>query len=272
MIKNQHGSERQPANNLLSDLLPRIAARDEAAKEELIKMVSARLRILISRHAPASMVDTVLQESLRIVLLRLGIQEMAARELWHFSRLTVLQKIAEERRNQVEVERLLPEFDAISQKSLLYKPERHFLPIAEEDWALLVKYYLHGYSSVDLSEELGISREFLDERLGNARIWLERSIPSKEAVSVHADLWNKQHSQHPRKFSLASLREIATEIMDLSTNPEATDFSVDDWLTRWIQVPQPTLDYMTPSAVLETPGGLYKVRRVLGAIQSGAYL
>ncbi len=68
------------------------------------------------------------------------------------------------------------------------------------------------------------------------------------------------------------MREIAADIVANSTAPEAMGFDVDRWLEAWIQVPQPSLGGRRPADLLGTEVGVKAVVKVLGAMESGAYV
>lgn len=49
------------------------------------------------------------------------------------------------------------------------------------------------------------------------------------------------------------------------------EFDIDRWLQDWLQTPQPALGGARPAELLATEAGIESVRRVLGAVISGAY-
>lgn len=53
---------------------------------------------------------------------------------------------------------------------------------------------------------------------------------------------------------------------------EATGFDSAKWVAQWLDCPQPALAGKTPTAYLDTADGRAIVRRLLGAIGSGAYV
>lgn len=62
---------------------------------------------------------------------------------------------------------------------------------------------------------------------------------------------------------------------DMASNGQthcAADFDAAAWLGKWIELPQPALGGLKPAALMDTPTGVEMVSRVLGAIESGAYL
>ncbi|HEY1057989.1 MAG TPA: MbcA/ParS/Xre antitoxin family protein [Limnobacter sp.] len=73
-------------------------------------------------------------------------------------------------------------------------------------------------------------------------------------------------------IGMIKLITVAQSIVDDSTAPSADQFDVVKWLGQWIEQPQPALGGQKPSELLDTPTGIELVCRVLGALQSGAYL
>ena len=73
-------------------------------------------------------------------------------------------------------------------------------------------------------------------------------------------------------LGLARLLAIANDIVANSTSPDAEGFDAGKWLGQWIERPQPALGGKKPADLIGTPTGLSMVARVLGAIESGAYL
>jgi putative toxin-antitoxin system antitoxin component (TIGR02293 family) len=72
-------------------------------------------------------------------------------------------------------------------------------------------------------------------------------------------------------LGMVRLLGIAQSIVDNST-ADLSDFDVGKWLGQWIERPQPALGGKKPAELLDTPTGVEVVSRVLGAIESGAYL
>ena len=67
---------------------------------------------------------------------------------------------------------------------------------------------------------------------------------------------------------LAKAQELAAQ----STHPDAASFDAARWLGEWIRKPQPALGGRRPEELLDTPTGRAAVMRVLGAMESGAFL
>lgn len=73
-------------------------------------------------------------------------------------------------------------------------------------------------------------------------------------------------------LGLARLLAMANSIVANSTAQEAQGFDAGKWLGQWIERPQPALGGQKPADLIGTPTGLAMVERLLGAIESGAYL
>lgn len=73
-------------------------------------------------------------------------------------------------------------------------------------------------------------------------------------------------------LGIVRLLGIAQSIVANSTADEARGFDAAKWLGQWIERPQPSLGGKKPAEFLDTPTGVEIVSRVLGAIESGAYL
>lgn len=73
-------------------------------------------------------------------------------------------------------------------------------------------------------------------------------------------------------LGLARLLAMANSIVANSTAQEAEGFDAGKWLGQWIERPQPALGGQKPANLIGTPTGLAMVERLLGAIESGAYL
>jgi uncharacterized protein (DUF2384 family) len=73
---------------------------------------------------------------------------------------------------------------------------------------------------------------------------------------------------------LMDLANKADEIVSAEPedNEDAQQFQAERWLGTWIKRPQPALGGLAPAQVIDTPSGRESVMRLLGAIQSGAYL
>lgn len=71
-------------------------------------------------------------------------------------------------------------------------------------------------------------------------------------------------------LNMARLLGSAKGIAERST--ATTNFDAAKWLGQWIEVAQPALGGQRPADLMDTPTGAGAVAKVLGAIESGAYL
>ena len=78
----------------------------------------------------------------------------------------------------------------------------------------------------------------------------------------------------PGRAALGMIRllAMAQEMAESSTHPDAANFSASRWFGDWIRKPQPALAGRKPADFLDTPTGLEAVTRVLGALESGAFI
>ncbi|MGH8118607.1 MAG: antitoxin Xre/MbcA/ParS toxin-binding domain-containing protein [Rhodanobacteraceae bacterium] len=127
-----------------------------------------------------------------------------------------------------------------------------------------------------------------------ARIALERSgtpVERAEAirhelgmeVSEFSDVLGIKLATYKRKkaergalkgsygYAVSDVEDILTSVRDLLPD-DKRDFDVARWFAGWIKVPQPALGGHRPEELLDTPTGRQMVRRVVGAMASGAYL
>ncbi len=68
------------------------------------------------------------------------------------------------------------------------------------------------------------------------------------------------------------LLERTRQILANSTAPEAASFDAEAWLDEWLETRIRALGGRTPSQMIGDPDGFQAVWRVLGAMESGAYL
>ena len=73
-------------------------------------------------------------------------------------------------------------------------------------------------------------------------------------------------------LGMVRLLGIAQDIVESSTADKARGVDAAKWLGQWIERPQPALGGKKPADLLDTPTGVEVVARVLGAIESGAYV
>jgi hypothetical protein len=65
---------------------------------------------------------------------------------------------------------------------------------------------------------------------------------------------------------------LVQELLASAGDESAPGFDIPAWLGQWILRPQRALGGQAPAALIDTPTGRESVLRLLGALQSGAYL
>ena len=71
---------------------------------------------------------------------------------------------------------------------------------------------------------------------------------------------------------MVRLLGMARDIVANSKTLQAKDFDTAKWLGQWIELPQPALGGRRPADLLDTPTGVETVVRLLGSLESGAYV
>ena len=115
----------------------------------------------------------------------------------------------------------------------------------------------------DLARRMDIPLLKLYEMVGVPKATAEKKAASKALVSGAGG---------QAALGIAKLLAIAEDIVANSTAEEAKHFDAGQWLGRWIEKPQPALGNRRPAEMLDTPTGISMVSKVLGAIESGAYV
>lgn len=145
----------------------------------------------------------------------------------------------------------------------------------------LISHYRHDLRSADLRRRVQIEREGVPHdvvkelivELGTSAAEFQQMVGIPKATFTkkiaHKELFSGASGQ-----SVVGLMELINRVEDMldPQNPEVDNFDVEAWVGRWIRVPQPALGGETPANLMDTPSGRQSVMRVLGAIESGAYL
>ena len=122
---------------------------------------------------------------------------------------------------------------------------------------------LAGALVKDLASRLGIANKRMFEVIGVPKATAEKKAASNAAITG---------APGQAALGMVRLLSVANAIVANSTADAASDFDTAKWLGRWIEVPQPALGGRRPADVLDTPTGIETVAKLLGAIESGAYL
>ena len=114
-----------------------------------------------------------------------------------------------------------------------------------------------------IARSMGIASQRMYEVIGVPKATAEKKAAADEPITGAAG---------QAAIGMMRLLGIAKDIVENSTANEAEDFDVAKWLGRWIEIAQPALGGLKPADVLDTPTGLAMVEKLLGALESGAYL
>lgn len=145
--------------------------------------------------------------------------------------------------------------------------------------------YRHDLRSADLRRRVEIERDgvphdvvkALIEDLGASASEFQKIVGMPKATYIkkiaHKELFSGVSGQ-----SVVGIMDLINLVEDMlgdaldAAHPDAANFDVEAWVGRWIRTPQPALGGAPPAELLDTPSGRQSVMRVLGALQSGAYL
>ncbi len=115
----------------------------------------------------------------------------------------------------------------------------------------------------DLRAEMGLSSARMGEIFKFPRSTLASKIKSKAPLKGREGL---------ATIKMVKLLAQAQRIVDNSTSDQAEGFDTAHWLGQWLEQPQPALNGLRPSDLLDTETGTQMVHQLLGAMESGAYL
>ena len=115
----------------------------------------------------------------------------------------------------------------------------------------------------DLAKRMGLSISRLFNILGVAKVTAENKVADSEFIDGCAG---------QSAVRMIRLLRIAQNIVSNSAAVEAKEFDSTSWLGQWIEKPQPALAGCKPADLIDTPTVGAIVARLLGSIESGAYL
>lgn len=115
----------------------------------------------------------------------------------------------------------------------------------------------------DLAKRLGWANVRMFEVIGIPRATAEQKTSAKTPIAGAAG---------QAALGMVRLLGMARDIVANSKTPQAKDFDTAKWLGQWIELPQPALGGRKPADLLDTPTGVETVVRLLGSLESGAYL
>jgi putative toxin-antitoxin system antitoxin component (TIGR02293 family) len=114
----------------------------------------------------------------------------------------------------------------------------------------------------EMAKEMDIPTSRLFNMIGVPKATAEKKAATNEAITGAGG---------QAAIGMVRLLGIAQAIAENST-ADVKDFDVRKWLGQWLERPQPALGGKKPADLLDTPTGLEVVSRLLGAVESGAYL
>jgi putative toxin-antitoxin system antitoxin component (TIGR02293 family) len=114
----------------------------------------------------------------------------------------------------------------------------------------------------DIAREMDIPISRLFSVIGVAKATAEKKASANEFISGAGG---------QSALGMVRLLGMVQGIAEKST-ADVSHFDAAKWLGQWIERPQPALGGKKPAEFLDTPTGVEVVARVLGAIESGAYL
>lgn len=90
-------------------------------------------------------------------------------------------------------------------------------------------------------------------------------------------LWAGYQGLRARRSKRRSEREkfirgLVKMLEDMIPESQGEDFDAGRWVARWLETPQPALGGAAPKDYLHTAEGRATVRRLLSAVESGAYV
>jgi uncharacterized protein (DUF2384 family) len=68
------------------------------------------------------------------------------------------------------------------------------------------------------------------------------------------------------------IAELAKVLKDMVPEGQGEGFDATKWVARWLETPQPALAGAPPKDYLDTAEGRAIVKRLLGTLESGAYV
>lgn len=126
-------------------------------------------------------------------------------------------------------------------------------------------------------ERQGVAGSFISDLskrmdIPSSRVFSMLRIPKATAARKTSEDTMIDGRAGQATVGMVRLLGLAQDIVDDSTAPEASGFDTLKWLGQWVELPQPALGGRKPAEFLDTPTGVALVSRVLGSLQSGAFL
>ncbi len=122
---------------------------------------------------------------------------------------------------------------------------------------------LSGGLVKEMAKAMGMSNLRMFEVIGVPKATAEKRAANNTAVNG---------TPGQAALGMVRLLGIAKAMAENSDAVQARGFNTARWLGEWIERPQPALGGRKPADMLDTPTGVQTVCKLLGAIESGAYL
>jgi|GEM_PF-6882964 len=114
--------------------------------------------------------------------------------------------------------------------------------------------------AIRLQQQLGVSMTLFQSALGIPPATFKKKLRAKKAFTGSAG------------YAISDLEELLEIAEKLLPAEDRKTVDIRKWFGDWIQIPQPALAGHAPIEILDQPAGREMVKRVLGALASGAYL
>lgn len=114
--------------------------------------------------------------------------------------------------------------------------------------------------AVRLQRRLGVPTSMFQTALGIPPATFKKKIRTKKPFTGSAG------------YAISDLEELIEIAEKLLPAEDREKVDIHKWFGDWMQLPQPALAGRAPKDILDQPAGREAVRRVLGALASGAYL
>jgi uncharacterized protein (DUF2384 family) len=114
--------------------------------------------------------------------------------------------------------------------------------------------------AVRLQQQLGVSTTLFQSALGIPPATFKKKLRAKKPFTGSAG------------YAISDLEELIEIAEKLLPAEDRKTVDIHKWFGDWIQIQQPALAGHAPIEILDQPAGREMVKRVLGALASGAYL
>jgi uncharacterized protein (DUF2384 family) len=114
--------------------------------------------------------------------------------------------------------------------------------------------------AVRLQQQLGVPTSLFQTALGIPPATFKKRVRTKKPFTGSAG------------YAISDLEELIEIAEKLLSAKDREKIDIRKWFGDWIQIPQPALAGRAPKDILDQPAGREAVKRVLGALASGAYI